>query len=282
MSLRRRLAEHGFESNDDYEHALRCLNDTPEGRLRVLHVDGEAGRRKTAFANALVGALGLAHVRYHDFSDAPPPLQTAPVVLDDGSLAQAEAPLGPFERAVTEACALSEAEPVMLILDQLQAAPFAEHLRLKDFIESREWTNALGTVAANPRHLLLVLVSEQPLYHSLARLSFRVWTDARQAWQDFRPADHGMGPEAGALFEAFGRLFQALACAPTPSEFERLLGDVLARARTEEMLRQSVFGRVESASRERLYAPELVAPLRAVLAEAERLLGAEHVELGGD
>ena len=40
MSLRTRLAEFGFESNDDYDHALRCLFGQQLTHLRVLHVDG--------------------------------------------------------------------------------------------------------------------------------------------------------------------------------------------------------------------------------------------------
>lgn len=279
MSLRRKLAEHGFESNDDYEHAIRCLLEQPGERLRVLHVDGLAGRRKTAFAQALGAALAFDKVLYHDFSDAPP--AAAPVVaIEVAGSGPEEPPLGPFERAMTEACAYSEAEPTLLILDQLQDAPFAEHLRLHRFAESREWNNALGTVQAHARNFLLVLLSEQPLYHSLARCSFRVWTDAQRAWQDFRPVDHGLGPEAAGLFEALAGLFEVLAAAPTPSEFAQLLDDVLQRVRSEEMLRQSVFGRVEQVERARVYSPEALPHLRGVLDQVERLLGAEHVELG--
>jgi hypothetical protein len=46
MTLRRKLAEFGFESNDDYDHALRCLFGQEQSHLRVLHVDGTpAGAR---------------------------------------------------------------------------------------------------------------------------------------------------------------------------------------------------------------------------------------------
>jgi hypothetical protein len=279
MSLRRKLAEHGFESNDDYEHAIRCLLGQPGERLRVLHVDGLAGRRKTAFAQALGAALAYPKVLYHDFGDAGT-APTTPAQPTADVAGPTDAALGGFERALTEACAYSEAEPTMLILDQLQEAAFAEHLRLHRFAESREWTNALGTVQANPRNFLLVLVSEQPLYHSLARCSFRVWTDAQRAWQDFRPPDYGMGPEATPLFEALSGLFESLAAAPTPTEFGHLLDDLMNRVRSEEMLRQSVFGRVESIDRSRLYSPDPLPMLRRVLDEVERLLGAEHVELG--
>ena len=105
MSLRSKLAEHGFESNDDYDHALRCLFGQPAAHLRVLHVDGTAGRRKTAFAQALGRALDYPHVLYHDFTagDAAPPLQ--PVVLEDGSLGTPEPAPSGFERVMTEGCA---------------------------------------------------------------------------------------------------------------------------------------------------------------------------------
>ena len=36
MSLRKRLADYGFESNDDYDHALRCLFEAPLDHLRTL------------------------------------------------------------------------------------------------------------------------------------------------------------------------------------------------------------------------------------------------------
>lgn len=280
MSLRRKLAEHGFESNDDYDHALRCLLDQVVPHLRVLHVDGAAGRRKTAFAQALGPALGFAHSIYHDFSATEPQATPIVTVLDDGSPGPAEPPLPLFERAMTEACAYSESASTLLILDQLQAAHFDDQRRLYQFAMTREWTNAAGTVQANGRNFLLALVSEQPLYHSLAKCSFRVWTDAQRAFLDYRPADYGLGVEAGALFEALAALCIATGCAPTPSEFGLVLQDLLQRARSEDQIRQSLFGRVESAERERLYAPESVAPLRAVMFELERLLGADQVTLG--
>jgi hypothetical protein len=280
MSLRRKLAEHGFESNDDYDHALRCLLDQTVPHLRVLHVDGAAGRRKTAFAQALGPALGYAHTLYHDFSVPEPPAAPLAVVLDDGSPGPTEAPLSAFERAMTEACAYSESAPTLLILDQLQAAHFNDQRRLYDFAMMREWTNGAGTVQANGRNFLLALVSEQPLYHSLAKCSFRVWTDAQRAFLDYRPGDYGLGAEAKALFDALGALCTALGCAPTPTEFGLLLQDLLQRSRSEEQIRQSVFGRVESVDRDRLFAPEATAPLRAVMVELERLLGADEVTLG--
>src|SRR5690606_28971116 len=150
-----------------------------------------------------------------------------------------------FDRVVTEACAFSEAERTILVLDQLQAADFADHLRLYAFASSREWTGPSGTVSANPRNLLLVLLSEEPLYHSLAKSSFRIWTDIGRAFLDYRPQDYGLGADALPLFHALAALFDALHASPTPSEYGRLLADLLARVRSEDQLRQSLFGWTE-------------------------------------
>lgn len=279
MSLRVKLAEHGFESNEDYEHALRCLFHPDTPHLRVLHVDGSAGRRKTAFAQALARALDIPHVLYHDFSQPEPPRAAMPALLDDGSHLPAESPLPGYERALIEACAFSEAERAVLILDQLQNADFAIQSRLYHFVMKREWSNPAGSVQAHVKNFLLMLVSEQPLYHSLAKCSFRVWTDAQRAFLDYRPADYRLGNEAQPLFDALGEACLALDAAPTPSEFGHLLDDLLHRARSEEQIRQSFYGRVENVARERLQSPELLPALRRMLIEIERLLGADEVVL---
>jgi hypothetical protein len=279
MSLRRKLAEFGFESNDDYDHALRCLFGQDLGHLRVLHVDGNAGRRKTAFAQALGRALDYPHILYHDFSAAEQAAPAQPIVLDDGSLGVPEAPPSAFERVMTEACAYSEASPTLLILDQLQAAHFSDQARLYHFAMKREWTNSTGSATANAKNLVLVLISEQPLYHSLAKCSYRVWTDAQRAFLDYRPGDFGLGPEALSFFAALAAVCAELGAAPTPSEFASVVDDLVHRARSEDQIRQSLFGRIETLDRARLYAPALAAPLRALLGELERLLGADEVSL---
>jgi hypothetical protein len=279
MSLRKNLAAHGFESNDDYEFALRCLFDADLPHLRALHVDGTAGRRKTAFANALAHALDYPHILYHDFAAEVPPPAPVPVLLEDGTQGPSEPAATPFDRAMTEACAYSEGARCILILDQLQAADFAEHLRIYEFVTTREWTGVAGTVRANPRNLLLVLISEEPLYHSLAKVSYRIWTDAQRAYLDYRPDDYGLGRDAAGLFEALARLFEAANASPTPREFERLLQDLLHRVRSEEQLRQALFGWTEGVERARLYAPELSAPLSAVIDQLSRLLGGDEVEM---
>ncbi len=279
MSLRRRLADFGFESNADYDFALRCLFDADSSHLRVMHVDGRGGRRKTAFANALGHALDYPHILYHDFSRPLPPAQALPLHLDDGSLGLPEAALTAFERVVSEACAYSEAARTILILDQLQTADFADQLRLVTFASTGEWATGSASVIANRRHLLIVLIAEGELYHSLARLAYRVWTDAEGAFLDFRLDDFGLAPDASAILDSIIRLFAALGSAPTTSEFARLVRDVMDRVRSEEQLRQSIFGWTEHVDRARLYAPDITPHLSAVIDAVGDYHGLDHIEM---
>ncbi|MBD8527352.1 hypothetical protein [Pseudomarimonas arenosa] len=277
MSLRKRLAEFGFESNDDYDYSLRCLFEASLDRLRVMHVDGRGGRRKTAFANALAHALEFDHVLYHDFSRPEPAEPMAAVPSEDGQ--PSEPPLPAFERVLIEACAYSEAARTILILDQLQAAAFADHARLVRFVDSGEWSAGSASVSAHARNFLLALISEEPLYHSLARQCFRIWTDAERGPMDFRPEDFGLPEHARPLLDALAQLFQACGAAPTLGEVSKLLADLLQRAGSEEHLRQSMYGWIEVIDRPRLQAATTLPYLRAVLDAMEAFIGADHVEL---
>lgn len=277
-TLRRRLAEFGFESNDDFDFVLRCLFEAPTAGLRLLNPVGDSGRRKTAFAHALGHALDYPHVLYLDFSRPPPP----PVVhtLDPDAAADptpAEAPPSPFERAIIEACAYSEAARTVLILDQLQDCDFADQVRLCQFIASSEWAG--GKARAHPRNLLLIVIAETPLYHSLARLALRVWTDARAAVFDGRPQDHGWPSTAEPLFEALGRLCSALGQAPTASETRLLLADLADRVRTVDHLRAVLYGRIENLDRDRLYDPPLAVLLEEVVQRTAEVLGVDEIVL---
>jgi len=278
------MAEFGFESNEDYEFQVRALFAARIDHLRCLAVCGESGRRKTAFANALAQALEYPHVVYHDFSlpEAPGPQVIVVSAEEQENPQPADAPLSRFERAVVEACAFSEAARTVLVLDQLQAADFRDQMRLNGFVRTHEWAMSTAAVRANPRHLLLVLISEQPLYHSLARVSYRVWTDARGSPFTLRPQDVGLGTDASALFEALAALFDALGGAPTPSEFARILDDLLHQVRTEDQLRHSLFGWTEHIDRAALAAPAIAQLLRRVVDALSEWLGAEEVVVGGD
>lgn len=283
MSLRKRMAEFGFESNEDYEFQLNALLAAELNHLRCMEVRGESGRRKTAFAHALAQALNYPHLIYHDCS-APPPTP-AVVVASEGADATsapaelAEAAPTPFERALIEACAFSEAARTVLVIDQLQVAEFRDHIRLYQFIDSARWNAGSAQVAANPRNLLIILVSEQALYHSLAKRCYRVFTDSSVGAFTHRPEDFDLGIEARALFAALANLFAALGSVPTAREFALILSDLLTRVRTEEQLRHTLFGWMERVDAHALSAPTLRQALSAVVRAGNELAGVEEVVL---
>jgi hypothetical protein len=282
MSLRERMAEFGFESNDDYEFQLRALFESRAANLRCLHVDGESGRRKTAFAHALARALDYPHVLYHDFSVPEPP--PAPIVLSEDSKDHPEpieAPLTGFERAVTEACAFSEAARTVLIVDQLQEADFREQTRLYHFVRTGEWEAGSGQVRANARNLLVVLVTEATLYHSLAKVSYRIWTDASAGRFAFRPEDFGLGADAREAFGRLAALFDALGSSPTPSEMRHIVDDLMRFVRTEDQLRHTIYGWMERVDRAALFSAALVPEVRAAVEALNAYAGLEEVVLRG-
>ncbi len=285
MSLKKKLAEHGFESNEDYEFALRCVLDSPNPGVRCLHVAGGLGRRKTAFAQALSAALGFQKVLYHDCSQpAPEPVQLAlaPSVHDeDPDLTQINAakPLPAFTRVLTEACAFSEAERTVLVLDQLQSTAFTEQIALGRFLQSREWTSGdAGSVLAHPRNLLIILISEAALYHSLQKASFRILTDPDPKSFDFRPSDFNLSANANGLFEALAALFKTLEMGPTQTELQRLFLDLEQRVRTIKQLKIALLGRLEFASAERLDTAAAIPLLQAVLDALTVLLGVDEIQ----
>lgn len=283
MSLRHRLAEFGFEANEDYEFPLRCLLDGKPKGLRCLHVAGESGRRKTAFAQALGQAWEYPQVIYHDCS-RPPPAPAAVYVLDpeSGDNEAADTAMTAFERALTEASVYSEADRTLLIIDQLQALDFEDQIRLYRFTQEREWSAGDGTVYAHPRNLLLLLISEDPLYHPLHKASFRLWTDAGPGMINFKPGDFGLATDAQWFMQAMATLFQALRGAPTHSEYALLIGDIRDRVRTIEHLRIALYGRVEHVDRDRLVARESEVLLAEAVAEINRWIGLDEIELSSE
>jgi hypothetical protein len=283
MSLRRRLAEFGFESNDDYSFQIDCLMRAEVPHLRALQIAGDGGRRKTALANALAQALEFPRVLYHDFSQAEPP--PAPIVImtnEDGTASDGpnEEPPTAFERALTEVCAFSEGERAVLILDQLQLADFHDQTRLFQFIQTHVWSTSAGSVKANAKQLLLMLISEDTLYHPLAHVSYRIWADASGGRFDYRPEEFGLGVDAREMFAALAVLFDALATVPTTSELRKLLADALANARTEEHLRHCIFGWMEHIDRARLFSPTLTPLVHEAVMAINRFQGMDHIEIG--
>jgi len=74
-------------------------------------------------------------------------------------------------------------------------------------------------------------------------------------------------------------LFRQIGQSPTPSEFKRILSDLLSRVRSIEQLRTSLFGWIENLERERLYAAPIKPALEQVVSELDRLVGVEEIEI---
>jgi hypothetical protein len=281
MSLRRKLASFGFESNDDFDFALRCLSEAEQTHIRTTELVGHMVRRKTAFAHALGLALEFPNRLYHDFTRPETAEATAVKfedneAIDTGDKRLAKPP-NAFERVLTEACAYSESARTVLVLDQLQACEFAEQMKLYSFLQTGDWTVGASSMIAHKRNLLVLLISTEPLYHSLQKCCFRIFVDAGGTGFDFKPDDFALGPHTQALIDAYAHLFEALKLSPTRSEFERILKDSEARVRSIDQLRTCLFGRVENLERAPLYAPVVETLLHAVVNEIAQLLGVEEV-----
>ncbi len=279
-SLQALMARHGFESNDDYEYQIRCLLQNPVDKLRCLNVEGGSNRRKTAFAMALAEALAYPHTLYHDFTQQKPPLRESilPPSRDEHGLQPT--PIDPLDQILSEACAFSEAEGTLLVLDQLQAADFREHIRLYKFLQTARWVTPDHAYFANPDHLLVFLLSDQPLYHSLQKSSFRVWVnDVSNRRVDYQPQDFDLGDEARGLFEALAELFVLLGLSPTRTEYFKLLHDIHTLVRSREDLRNSIYGWTEGVDRQLLFSPRLLPQLDQVIAALFVYLHVDVLEL---
>jgi hypothetical protein len=274
------MAEHGFESNDNYEYHVRCLLEYPTSGLRCLNVEGQSTRRKTAYANALALSLDYPHVIYYDFTQKHDPVAKVELPDRPDEEGPPQKPVSAFDRAVSEACAYSEAEQTILIIDQLQAADFRDHIRLYKFVESTEWEYSLATLRANPRKFLLFLISEEPLYHSLQKASFRVWTEAGNTQLAYAPEEFGLDSDAGPMMEALAALFSELGVTPTKSEYERILHDILTRVRTEDFLRHSIYGWTEGVDYAALYSAELDLQVREAMTVIEQFIGLDEIQIG--
>ncbi len=281
--LRAKLTACGFESNDDYEFLVRCLFATPHTGIRLLNIEGDGERRKTAFAMALARALEYPQILYHDFTDTAPPLPQLILPPTRDELGRMEPPIEPLDQVVSEACAHSEGEPTALIIDQLQAADFREHLRLYRLVKEGIWEVRGAPYVANPRHLFVMLISEASIYHGLRKEGFRVWIGRIPDRQlVYSPGNFGLGTEAEPLFRALHQLFELLEVAPTQSEFARLLSDLKLHVRTLEQLRLSLYGRLEGVERERLIDPRTQDAQYQVLKTAVNWLMVEEIELKSD
>lgn len=281
-NLREKMAAFGFESNEDYDYQVRCLLNGSFTGIRALNIQGDPGRRKTAFANALARALEFPHVIYHDYSERKPPTPEVvlPPTVQEEPGCQA-LPIEIIDHRLSEACAQSEAEDTIVILDQLQEADFREHIRIYSFLTSGEWTFRDVTQYANPKNMLVFLISEKPIYHSLQKHSFRVWVPAfSNRTIEYRPCDFGLEDSAAAMIEELGKIFRVLEMSPTRSEYEKLLYDVHLNVRTPEGLRHSIFGWIEGVDRHLLFSVLLDERVMAAMGAILAYLGRDEVELG--
>lgn len=266
ISLTQRLAEHGFVSNIDYTYPLQCLLSAKIEGIRCLNLEGDCAKYRAAFAYALGAALEYPRLLYHEMTPpSPPPLVLIPSAYKSDEMV-GEPALDPLNQIMIEACALSEAEPTLLILDQLHIAPFAEHLRLSHFLRTAQWSYNEIRLQANASNLLLVLIADVPLYHGLQNPSFRLWLTSDNPPLEHLSADTlGLPPSAQELIDGLKRLFAAMGVHPTLTEWQRLVHDVLVNVNGIEELRISLYGWIEAIDRTELYAVELIEMLDEVL-----------------
>ncbi len=268
--LRQKMAAKGFESNENYDYILKCLRSQTSEGIPCLNIQGNCGRKKTAFANALALSIDTPHVLYHDFTQEDPAKNFTPktIIKDDEEVVE-EPPIEAFDKVLSDACAFSEGEQTVLILDQLQVADFKQHIRLYDFLISQEWSYRDTNFYANHKNLTLYLISEEPLYHSLIKQSFRVWIDIKdQQPLKFLPEELGLEDSAQDLIDAFYELFTTLEYSPTFSEYKKILHDAEHNILSLQDLKQSLFGWIESLDQATLkndeYKPAFMKTLDAI------------------
>ena len=277
LSLQQKMAEHGFESNDNYEYHVRCLLNSQVVGLRCLNIEGDSDRRMTAFANALSYALEYPNVLYYDFTEKAEPSIVVENSVDRGKI---EEPITPLGRIVSEACAFSEAEPTGLILDQLQAADFREQIKIYNLVKQGQWMQSDVSYYANHQHLFIFLVSETPLYHSLQKISFKIWVNkASDRLINYKPADFGLGDEAWDLMQILANIFANLGITPTSSEYEKILHDIHTNIRHSDDLKHSIYGWTEGINREMLYHEELSPIFNQAITTIENYLGIDEIEI---
>lgn len=271
------LSQYGFTSAESYDHAVRCFLSNPTNSIHCLNIDGNCGRRRTAFANALAYALGADHVLYYEFGKdrAVPQI----IRIQEGEEIIEEPPIDAFDRILTEACAQSEAEETVLVLDQLHKTQFLNHIRLYEFLKTGVWGYSDVQYQANIQNLKVFLISDEALYHSLQTSSFHLWLDGvSELAQNVSATDLGIDINSCPWLPPLQRLFEYLQLSPTIDEYKRLVFDIEQQIRCESQLKVSLFGWIEGASWEQLRDEQVKPYLEDVLREIQ--LGLEvHEEI---
>ncbi len=254
--LKSRMSQYGFTSSESYDHAVQCFVSNPTNAIRCLHIDGDSGRRRTAFAHALANALDASQIIYYEFGKDKPVPQI--IRIQEGEEIVEEPPIDALDRVLTEACAQSEAEQTVLILDQLHKTQFLNHIRLFEFIQTGLWQYSDVQFQANLQNLSLYIISSEPLYHSLQSCSFRLWvSETNRQIVEVSAADLGLDESSCAWLPAMQALLKKLKLAPTLEEFRRLAFDVHNYVHNKQHLKTSLFGWIENIDRDVLESEEL-------------------------
>lgn len=277
--LKSSLAEHGFTSTESYDHAVSCFLNNPTSQIRCMNVDGDCGRRRTAFAHALANALEASQVLYYEFGKDKRVPQI--IRIQEGEEVVEEPPVEALDRILTEACAQSEGEPTVLILDQLHKTQFLNHIRLYEFIQSGLWRYGDVQYQANLMNLKVLLISDEPLYHSLQGSAFRIWINGtNHSSIQISAADLGLEEDSCGWLVALEKLLAQLKLSPTLEEYQRLAFDIEEQVRNEHQLKVSLFGWLENVDWEQLESEEMLPYLSDVLQAIQQGLDVhEEIEI---
>lgn len=277
--LKSSLAEHGFTSTESYDHAVSCFLNNPTSHIRCMNVDGDCGRRRTAFAHALANALEAPQVLYYEFGKDKRVPQVIRIL--EGEEVVEEPPVEALDRILTEACAQSEAEPTVLILDQLHKTQFLNHIRLYEFIQSGLWRYGDVQYQANLMNLKILLISDEPLYHSLQGSAFRIWINGtNQSAIRISAADLGLEEDSCGWLAVLEKLLVQMKLSPTLAEYQRLAFDIEEQVRNEHQLKVSLFGWLENVDWELLESEEMLPYLSDVLQAIQQGLDVdEEIEI---
>jgi len=275
--LKSRLSQHGFTSSESYDHAVQSFLNSPTEHIRCMHIDGDCGRRRTAFAHAMANALDAVQILYYEFGKDKPVPQI--IRIQEGEEIIEEPPIDALDRILTEACAQSEAEQTVLILDQMHKTQFLNHIRLYEFLQTGIWQYSDVQYQANLLNLKVFLISDEPLYHSLQSCSFRLWiSESNRAVVKVTASDLGLDEQNCSWLSALQVLFKNLSLTPTIEEYQRLAFDIEQYIHNKQQLKISLFGWVENINRSELDNEEIQLLLDAVLEAI--LLGKEvHEEI---
>lgn len=279
-NLQQRLADNGFESNEDYHYPLQCFFKARHQKIPLLIIEGQQQRRKTAFANALGRALQPAHFFYYDFAQqeaAEGKVDLPPSKDEDGVRAK---PVSDFNFIMSEACAHSEADPTILVLDQLHLTDFKNHIRLYHFVNDFNWQSEQISLRANPDNFVLMLISSEVIYHSLQKSGYRIWIHEvnRQA-ANYQPQDFGLDSSFEPVFKAMDDLFSELGLYPSLSELKHIVYDMQWHVRDEQQLVYSIYGWTENIALDMLQHTEVQPLIRQIIASLHSWLGVDEVIL---